>query len=345
MTLNNEQSSRNLRLRWHISANALQLKALKLAPPNSLRSGQYRQLEYERALLEAELRLQGEIDLLRKYDPDQPRKPAGTPEGGQWTDGGQTGNGGSIEGSRQNPSKPTASPWRGAVRTVSPFLRKLPEIGPLISLIQLLDDPEFAYPVEEALDQYNSAVANKEKDSIPSITFRARAFEVANSPQRVFASMKELTQDEARRLCPRYMTVQTQTDIAAFAAGPRSAYKSPATYGTAVHTHLDHQIQEMNDPDLRPEKSYMKYREEMPYGSYRYGEVTRGRDDSLRIDVLEKVSPELVCVYDIKTGPTRLSQSRIKDISYAVAKNFGESGFTIIEMGPGPGASIKGAWL
>ena len=61
MNLQNEHSSRHLRLRWHLSANALQLKALKLAPPNSLRSDQYRQLDYQRALLEAELRLQEEI--------------------------------------------------------------------------------------------------------------------------------------------------------------------------------------------------------------------------------------------------------------------------------------------
>jgi hypothetical protein len=329
MNLHNEHSSRHLRLRWHISANELQLKALKLTPPNSLRSRQFRQLEHERALLEAELRLQGEIDLLRKYDPDQPREPAGIPEGGQWTDGGQTGNGG------QNFSKPTTSPLRNAVRTISPFLRRLPEVGPLISLIQLLDNPEFAYPIEEALDQYNSAVANKDKDSIPSITFRARAFEVANSPQRVFASMKELTQDEARRLCPRYMTVQTQTDIAKFAAGPLSAYKNRSTYGTAIHSHLQRQIETINDPDLKAEQSYMKYIGEVTNGSYPKGEVTRGIKGSLRIDVLEKASPELVCVYDVKTGPTRLGLSRIKEISYAVTKNFGESGFTIIEMRPG----------
>jgi hypothetical protein len=30
-------------------------------------------------------------DALQKYDPNQPRVPAGNPDGGQWTDGGGTG--------------------------------------------------------------------------------------------------------------------------------------------------------------------------------------------------------------------------------------------------------------
>ncbi|PRD50110.1 hypothetical protein [Phyllobacterium myrsinacearum] len=340
MNLHNEHSSRHLRLRWHLSANALQLKALKLAPPNSCRRDQYRQLDYERALLEAELRLQEEIDLLRKYDPDQPREPAGTPEGGQWISvGGSAAAGRFVQGN--DPVLPEPTPYGNAAKF--PLLRfpKTGLLGGLITAFQFLNDPEFAYPLEEALDRYNSAVAVKDNNTVPSITFRAHAFDTGSSPQRVFATMKELERDEARKLCPKYTTVQTQTDIAAFTAGPRSTHKSPATYGTAVHTHLEHQIRAMEDPDLRAERSYMKYHDEMPDGSYERGKVTRGRSDSIRIDVLERTHRHLICVYDIKTGPTRLSLRRIKEISYAVAKNFGKSGFTIIEMRPGRGA-LKG---
>ncbi|RZS88354.1 hypothetical protein EV217_0737 [Phyllobacterium myrsinacearum] len=342
MNLHNEHSSRHLRLRWHLSANALQLKALKLAPPNSCRRDQYRQLDYERALLEAELRLQEEIDLLRKYDPDQPREPAGTPEGGQWISvGGSAAAGRFVQGN--DPVLPEPTPYGNAAKF--PLLRfpKTGLLGGLITAFQFLNDPEFAYPLEEALDRYNSAVAVKDNNTVPSITFRAHAFDTGSSPQRVFATMKELERDEARKLCPKYTTVQTQTDIAAFAAGPRSTYKSSANYGTAVHTRLERQIRAMEDPDLQAERSYMKYHDEMPKGSYHHGEVTRGKADSLRIDVFEKASPKLVCVYDVKTGPTRLSLRRIKEISYAVAKNFGPFGFTIIEMRPNQKAHKGGA--
>ncbi|UGX84922.1 hypothetical protein [Phyllobacterium meliloti] len=341
MTLHNEHSSRNLRLRWHISANELQLKALKIAPHSSLRSRQYRQLENERAMLEAELRLQAEIDLWRKYDPDQPREAAGTREGGRWIDGGGAGNSDSTQNGGQNSSKPSASWWGNANRISAPYLRRLPKVGQLFSLIQLLDDRQPAYPLEEALAQYNSAVAVKDRNTIPSLTFRARAFDPDTSPQRVFATMKELEQDEARKVCPKFMTVQTQTDMAAFAAGPRSAYRSAANYGTAVHKILEHQINAMEDPDLKAEESYMKYLGEIAGGAHPNNDVTRGMKGSLRIDVLEKVSPQMACVYDIKTGHARLGLGRIKEISYAVAKNFGPSGFTIIEMRPSQGTVME----
>lgn len=36
-----------------------------------------------------ETKLQALSDAVNKYDPNQPRVPAGNPDGGQWTDGGR----------------------------------------------------------------------------------------------------------------------------------------------------------------------------------------------------------------------------------------------------------------
>ncbi|QND50696.1 hypothetical protein HB779_10005 [Phyllobacterium sp. 628] len=254
MTLSGDPSPRNLRLQWHISANDLQLKALKAAPFSEARREQYRQLEHERALLLAELKLGAEVDLLRKFDPDQPRVPAGNPDGGQWTGGG-AGNDGTLSiddpyGAQSYPGvakpfvnvKPLINMGRAFFRRTTPAFRALD------SLIQLLPDPELALPLHEALNQYNTAVAQNDSDSVAAISFRAWGFEQTKTPEKVLATTKELARDDVGRLCPKYWTVQTQTDLAAFSAGSVANYYSPATYGTAVHSRLEHQIKSMNDP-------------------------------------------------------------------------------------------------
>jgi hypothetical protein len=63
--------------------------------------------------------------------------------------------------------------------------------------------------------------------------------------------------------------------------------------------------------------------------------VRRGEKGSIRVDVYEKVSDDLVCVYDIKTGRSGLSYKRIEEIAAAVAEKYGkEARFIIIEIRP-----------
>jgi hypothetical protein len=72
------------------------------------RSGDIELLDIKRALaaLDVELKLCRLIYLLRKGSTDQPRVPAGSPEGGQWTSGGGGGQGsdGGADASDGNPS-------------------------------------------------------------------------------------------------------------------------------------------------------------------------------------------------------------------------------------------------
>ncbi|QND52206.1 hypothetical protein HB779_10000 [Phyllobacterium sp. 628] len=70
--------------------------------------------------------------------------------------------------------------------------------------------------------------------------------------------------------------------------------------------------------------------------------IRRGKKGSIRIDVLEKVHQQMVCVYDIKTGRSGLSPARIGEISKSVAKHFGAANFTIIEIRPN--SSINGSY-
>lgn len=53
--------------------------------------------------------------LVRKYDPDQPRVPAGNPDGGQWTSGGEAGNAGSDSGN--------GTPWGLVERVAAQVIR------------------------------------------------------------------------------------------------------------------------------------------------------------------------------------------------------------------------------
>jgi len=76
---------------------------------------EYLLLKQEQDLLYTQLKFWDELDLLCKYDPNQPRVPAGNPDGGQWTDGGGIGIDPMTTGATlaQSASKPRNSSWMG----------------------------------------------------------------------------------------------------------------------------------------------------------------------------------------------------------------------------------------
>jgi hypothetical protein len=80
------QSSQVLRLKHHIASDNLQLKLIPLAPPGQFSPSRSRELTASLELWKAQLRLREAFDLWVKFDPDQPRVPAGNPDGGQWSD-------------------------------------------------------------------------------------------------------------------------------------------------------------------------------------------------------------------------------------------------------------------
>ncbi len=72
--------------RYRVEEAAAELKAMRRAPPNSYLPKDIRGAELGYDFWRSRLRITE--DILRRFHPDQPRVPAGNPDGGQWTDGG-----------------------------------------------------------------------------------------------------------------------------------------------------------------------------------------------------------------------------------------------------------------
>lgn len=83
--------------RYRVEEAAAELKAMRQAPPNSYLPKDIRGAELGYDFWRSRLRITE--DILRRFHPDQPRVPAGNPDGGQWTDGG-----GGFGSGRSSPS-------------------------------------------------------------------------------------------------------------------------------------------------------------------------------------------------------------------------------------------------
>lgn len=221
------------------------------------------------------------VNLALKYDPNQPRVPAGNPDGGQWTsEGGAT----SGEDLSDLPD--------GAKPVFAPAV-----IPPLV------------IGLESALAVFAGLLALNTGGRRPVFEFNAREFD-GSEGEPGFAASRLLTREEVNDYCPRLNEVQARTDFAASILR-REDFARPSEYGTAVHTNLKHQIDQLSDPNFRAEISLLK---EQP--------ATYGRPGSIRIDVFENVGNGTVCVYDIKTGKEGLSPARFAEIAARVFKIF-----------------------
>ncbi|MBL8568735.1 MAG: hypothetical protein JNK84_06580 [Phreatobacter sp.] len=134
--------------------------------------------------------------------------------------------------------------------------------------------------------------------------FNARDYSAGPAPVRELSFVGQLTREQVEQACPRLPEVQERTDIAADAFAGDRFWVSPQRYGTAVHTHLKHQIDGLNDPKFRAEMSLLKAEEAN----------RRGERGSIRIDVFERTNSDTVCVYDIKTGEAGLGPTRTLEI-------------------------------
>jgi hypothetical protein len=165
----------------------------------------------------------------------------------------------------------------------------------------------------------------------PVLAFRAREFrkpadEIAIEPIYV----GRLEYEEVERACPGIVDVQGWTNKAAIDAGPIANHASRSIYGTAVHTHLKEIVRSKNNADLKAENSYLKSEEE----GY-------GVPGTIRIDVLDrrptKAMAGVVCVYDIKTGASRLRKGRSAEIVRNVLNAFPNAErFLVTEITPAP---------
>lgn len=304
------------------------------APPNTYLPKQIRGAELDYDFWRNRLRLLEHI--LRKFDPNQPRVPAGNSDGGQWTDGGAgSGASGGLQArpvdfttvkppgsAAQGPSiKPIPAPKPGV-----PFGRGAGPLAGTGALHQLLEsDPlnsSFKGTADEATDRYNWLLQNAPENVVPALHFTPHEF-VAGQGPKLETTVVPLLREQVESACPLSGAVQTQANLAAQDAGKKSDYRSATEYGTQVHTNMKNIIRNYAE-SLIPEQSYLKYAEELE-GDKRYHKdgVRYGLKDSLRLDVLEKVGNGVICVYDLKTGKSGLSPARMREIGQSVHKNFG----------------------
>jgi hypothetical protein len=171
--------------------------------------------------------------------------------------------------------------------------------------------------ITSALTLFNWLSARNKLDGLQAVA-GFNAGDYAPSADAIDLSfVGQLREEEVDRACPRFQEVRSRTDAAVDAVGPRSGYPNPRDYGTAVHSNLKWQVENLGDPNFRAERSFLKSQfegkpDDVPYGS----------PNSLRIDVYEKRHDGTVCVYDIKTGKAGLTPGRAAEIAETVYKRF-----------------------
>jgi hypothetical protein len=228
------------------------------------------------------------------YDPNQPRRPAGNSDGGQWTDDdGDATAPGLTAGER--PHLAQFSPDRPPVRPpVAPPIRPPAAPGALGALLTL----------------YAICAARNTAERRAIFEFNAKQYLVDPSGELIEADVETLNRREVQNACPGLKKVQEKTDEAVgnvLADGGWSL--SPQQFGTAVHKELEHLIKSDPRTNLQAEVSRVKSER----ANKRYG-----TKDSIRIDVLECAEARTTCAYDIKTGESRnsgLSPSRMREIA------------------------------
>jgi hypothetical protein len=250
------------------------------------------------------------------YDPNQPRRPAGSSGGGQWTDTGDGRRVGTYEPSQINHAvlegESLADITAGRLPTehvqARPNQRRFP--NPI----------EFADAVRLGL--YNEWSARNGSNQRAIVEFRAAQY---RRDTLDIARVAVLSRSEFGNRCPLLERVQSFTDEAATEVKGSGITLSPQQFGTAVHTLLRQKIIMFNHPNLNAEISFLKGREE-DYG-------VKG---TVRIDGLERVNHDTVCIHDIKTGRAPLTFSRMLEMVVNSQKMYGGQirNFIVTEVRP-----------
>ena len=162
--------------------------------------------------------------LASKFDQNQPRIPAGSPDGGQWGDGGQ--------GNR--PAFPLLPPYLDHARQAA------------------------IYSLEAALDYYNKWSPQNSAEATAIVSFQARQFTLGAGEQLDLINTTRLDRAETAVVCPRLAEVQSRTDLAAQLIEKNYPGLTPQDFGNAVHYNVSKQIRGLNDPNFRAEVSSIK---------------------------------------------------------------------------------------
>ena len=285
------------------------------------------------ALIKAEIRMNEDfLDIVDLYflgrkanfHPDQPRVPAGNPDGGQWTDegGGSSGFAQPVYMRREDPlSSPMALGGGGTGGIVGGGTGSGILLAP--HLLREGGRSTGLLPAEDAIAEYNRLSNQRDPALKPVLLFRPKDWGVDDRLQpgrRVKATVQLLTNNEVKRYCPEIGIVQSLANEAVKRAGPRSDYETPWLFGTAAHANLK-KLANANYPNiLRTERSYLKFAEEIAADKSSDNLARYGLKNTVRIDILGPERDNRVCVYDFKTGRAGVSVPRAIEMRNAVHK-------------------------
>ena len=275
--------------------------------------------------------------LARKYDPNQPRVGAGNPAGGQWL-GQNVGRGGSATSSGDG-DVTGAVPMRGAARgsdVVAPLSSAVPSREPF-NLIQPIQYnpalPSRPIPgrvgaaigvIGAAIRLYNHLSETWSGTTVIEFTSREYAPSAANPFE--LAMTRTLSRSETQAYCPSLGMVQDLTDKVDREVRLEHPDYSPQNHGTEVHLRLKRSVEDNPQWGLKAEQSFLKERDEVPYGA----------KGSIRLDLLQKLEPQTVCIYDYKTGRAGLSLARATEMAVealdAYKQMFGR--YIVVEVRP-----------
>lgn len=257
--------------------------------------------------------------LIGKYSPSQPRLPAGQAGGGRWVGNNPSG----ITGTSLSPGDVGMGEATQALRDA--LSADASSAGDRTQTAFLQTLPAGVAAMGEALTMglalFDHMSRQNGPDSQAILSFNAREFVPATGAGLMIESIRSLNRSEVEIYCPKLPDVQARTDRIAEEVVTYMPNVSQQRYGTDVHKRLADEINGLDDPAYKAEKSILK----SSGADVRYG--TKG---SVRIDVLEDVNRDTVCIYDIKTGERTLSLPRSVELARETFNAFGKTTARII---------------
>jgi hypothetical protein len=269
------------------------------------------------------------------YDPDQPRVPAGNPDGGQWTSLG------ALLGGYEDETLLAAHSAEALDIPDDLFgPRILPDRVEQPKLAQsrsdantnLIPAPALLNPVflELVSQRYRMLAAQAQDGQQAIFTFKAREFSRGDAKQIDIASVRLLERAELEKLCTKNKVIQSLTDEATM-----DSYKDftieerqlrPAAFGSRVHLRLHKKIEAQEDPRTHGMESELTLPRDGQPVSADGRRVRYGTRDTIRLDVLyrETETPTRGCVNDIKTGAEGLDGPRAAEIALRVSRRHPE---------------------
>ena len=271
-----------------------------------------------------------------KYNPNQPRVGAGNPAGGQWLgqNVGRSGAGGSSVGDDGEITgtvpKRSAAQKPGVVAPLptQPTLDR-PGTGRDSFPQQVQFTPTMPMPgvagiaigmIGAAIALYNYLNSRPQSGETIVLELESREYGRSEAYSFEFAFVRSLNQSETQSICPRLEEVQDRVDRVDQDVSVYYPEASAQQHGTEVHKRLAIEINNLLDP---------KFRAEISISNEKVG-TTYGERNSIRVDILEEVSPSTVCVYDTKTGKAELTIKRANEIAEKIFRAFGKVPLRIV---------------